>query len=386
MQKQHQPQREEHRKNQAHLKLTDHPVHKPHPQHILLGAAAFMQSLQEESRTLSRRLLVQAMTFEGDDAGRQLIRLMQTSPAADRRLCIDHYSGVVVNDRFVYPLNYFIDGGLRREVQATRTLRDQARGSGIGVFHTNPTGPLLLRYPFRNHRKMVICDDTVYLGGINFSEHNFAWHDMMIRLHDPILADLLAAGFDQNTLGRKISGCHDTPSGRLFLTHRNRDSRVWEEIFGCFEAARSEILIISPYVTAPLLDILRSKCRPEVRITIISPEQNNKSLLKRYLLAEAGKGYFNLRLYRGGMSHLKAALIDGQTLLAGSSNFDFASYAFEEEVVVAIRDPDVIEEFRSMVAEPMLAGSSPARNQPRLGDILASVPIRLISGALRLLS
>jgi len=372
-----------------HQQENEHHANRPEPGetgHILVGASAFMGSLQRLSRSASRRLLVQAMTFEGDDAGRQLIDLMLESPAPDRRLCIDRYSDVVVNDRFIYSLSYLTDPALRQEVITGRTTLTHAQNHGIGIHHTNPTGPLLLRYPFRNHRKMVICDNTVYLGGINFSEHNFAWHDMMIRLDDPVLADLLGEAFDQNTRGQRNSGIHQTPSGQLYLTHRNHDPRIWREIFATFETAQSEILIISPYVTAPLLDILRKKCRPEVRITIISPQQNNKSLLKRYLLAEASKGYFNLKLYQGGMSHLKAALIDGKTLLAGSSNFDFASVAFEEEVMMAITDSEVVAEFIRCVAQPMLAGSTPAHGPARFSDTLASVPIRLISGALRILS
>jgi cardiolipin synthase A/B len=397
---------------------------------VLIGAREFMESLRQSSLAARKRLLVQAMTFEGDDAGRQLIQLMHESPAPDRRLCIDRYSDVVVNDRFVYPLNYLTDPALRQEVNTARTLLSRARASGIGVYHTNPTSPLLLRYPFRNHRKMAIADETVYLGGINFSDHNFAWHDMMIRLDDPVLAAQLSEAFDQNTRGLHTDGIHHTPTGTLFLTHRNRNPRIWKEIFACFENARSQILIISPYVTAPLLDVLRTRCRPEVKITIVSPMLNNKSLLKRYLMNESLRGYFDLRLMPGAMTHLKAALLDGETLLAGSSNFDFASYAFEEEVVLAIRDQAVVEEFRKKVAEPMITGSIPVpwisnkritrlwqkkqaqyipvgantqhpanptgtethRNDtqhiptPGLTDRLTSIPIQLISAALRLLS
>jgi hypothetical protein len=45
-------------------------------------------------------------------------------------------------------------------------------------------------------KKLALVDGRVaYLGGINFSEHNFAWHDMMFRFEDAGLAGFLASRF-----------------------------------------------------------------------------------------------------------------------------------------------------------------------------------------------
>lgn len=49
--------------------------------------------------------------------------------------------------------------------------------------YPNPLGFLLWNYPPRNHKKIVVIDNTVYVGGLNFSDHNFSWHDMMVRFH-----------------------------------------------------------------------------------------------------------------------------------------------------------------------------------------------------------
>eukprot|EP00179_Madagascaria_erythrocladioides_P023850 CAMPEP_0198358008 /NCGR_PEP_ID=MMETSP1450-20131203/129033_1 /TAXON_ID=753684 ORGANISM="Madagascaria erythrocladiodes, Strain CCMP3234" /NCGR_SAMPLE_ID=MMETSP1450 /ASSEMBLY_ACC=CAM_ASM_001115 /LENGTH=111 /DNA_ID=CAMNT_0044064703 /DNA_START=27 /DNA_END=359 /DNA_ORIENTATION=- len=110
---------------------------------------------------------------------------MKASPAEDKRLLIDSYSKLVINDHFIPSLKYLRDGDFRSEVKNTKRLVEEARENGIAVTFTNPLGWMALKYPLRNHKKMVILDSEVsFLGGINFSDHNFAWHDMMVQLSD----------------------------------------------------------------------------------------------------------------------------------------------------------------------------------------------------------
>ena len=74
-------------------------------------------------------------------------------------------------------------------------------GAGVAVRVTNPIGPLKLNYPARNHKKLIIADDVAYVGGINFSDHNFAWRDFMVRIAGQEAADFLAADFDATWAG-----------------------------------------------------------------------------------------------------------------------------------------------------------------------------------------
>ena len=45
------------------------------------------------------------------------------------------------------------------------------------------------------------------------------------------------------------------------------------------------------------------------------------------------------------MSHLKAMLIDGETLIAGSSNFDYLSYRIHQELLAVITEPELVADF-----------------------------------------
>jgi phosphatidylserine/phosphatidylglycerophosphate/cardiolipin synthase-like enzyme len=60
------------------------------------------------------------------------------------------------------------------------------------------------------------------------------------------------------------------------------------------------------------------------------------------------------------MTHMKALLVDRRWLVLGSANFDVWSYRSQQEYLVVLTEPGLVEEFRSRVAEPDLARSRPS--------------------------
>ncbi|MGJ3628745.1 phospholipase D-like domain-containing protein [Sphingomonas sp. MMS24-JH45] len=59
------------------------------------------------------------------------------------------------------------------------------------------------------------------------------------------------------------------------------------------------------------------------------------------------------------MTHLKAMLIDGTRLVAGSRNFDFASWHVEEEYLAILDDPALAADFHAAVIAPMERSAHP---------------------------
>jgi len=76
-----------------------------------------------------------------------------------------------------------------------------------------------------------------------------------------------------------------------------------------------------------------------VTVKIVTPEQNNWRGFANYARLESARSGIDLRLFQGGMSHLKAMLIDGEYLIAGSSNFDYLSYRIHQELLAIITNP-----------------------------------------------
>lgn len=316
---------------------------------ILLGSEAFMKRLEEIASKASDSFYAQAMTFEGDSAGKWLIEVMKSSPARKKRLLIDSYSKLVINDHFVPSIKYFNDQQFNHEVKETKRLVLEAQKNGIEVRFTNPVGFLALKYPLRNHKKMVVVDrKTCFLGGINFSDHNFAWHDMMVEVSDQKLGESLVEDFDNTWDGKNQSRTIQTEQGQLYLFNGSKSKDLYQSFFEEIKGAKKHVQVISPYISEPLLGVLRSLADKNVEITIISPQENNKSIFKNIILSEQEKGYFRLKEYPG-MSHMKAILIDGKKMIFGSSNYDLVSYYFEQEVVFVSEDRELISEFKEKV-------------------------------------
>ena len=103
--------------------------------------------------------------------------------------------------------------------------------------------------------------------------------------------------------------------------------------------------------------MIGEKANEGVDVRIISPESNNKALLKYYLQHQQKKYPFSLFMYEKKMSHLKAILIDDETLVMGSTNFDFASYCLEQEFCFILRDPELIAQFKEKVVDDAMAHS-----------------------------
>ncbi|WP_425392903.1 phospholipase D-like domain-containing protein [Ekhidna sp.] len=308
-----------------------------------------MNRLKEVASKAKESFYAQAMTFEGDEAGKWLIELMKSSPAKQKKLLIDSYSKLVINDHFVPSFKYLLNQEFRDEVKATSRLVRKARENGIEVKFTNPIGFLALKYPLRNHKKMVIVDDeTSFLGGINFSDHNFDWHDMMVEVSDQKLGSSLIEDFELTWDGHNQSRVIDTDQGQLFLFNGSRSKTLYDDFFNHIRGAKKHVQVISPYISEPLLGVLRSIADKGVEITVISPQENNKSIFKNIILSEQEKGYFHLKEYPG-MSHMKAILIDDGKLIFGSSNYDLVSYYFEQEVVFVSEDKNLIQDFKQKV-------------------------------------
>jgi cardiolipin synthase len=96
---------------------------------------------------------------------------------------------------------------------------------------------------------------------------------------------------------------------------------------------------------------------------MITPDHNNWPWLKEYILWESERNGFDVQLYRDRMVHLKAILVDERHLIVGSSNFDFLSSRFLQELVAVITDQRTIADFKKRVLEKDLGSTAAARER-----------------------
>lgn len=352
---------------------------------LLVGAEQFWKRLDADIRSATSEVCVQMMTFEGDAVGLRVRDALLAVPGAARRILVDSFTRYVISDRFVYTPRALFDPEHRREVAATRAMFDRLRADGAEVRFTSPVGPLFIRFPARNHKKLVVIDRKIaYFGGFNFSEHNFAWHDLMVRCDEAQVAEFLRADFDATweDRARLVSGSFRECEVHALDGATNEEG--FRPVLDLMARAERTIVVVSPYLTFPFCEGLESARRRGVHVTIVTPRANNKPIVRDYLLWRAARAGFDVRLHEG-MSHMKAALVDDRWLVLGSSNFDFASYRIEPEIVVIVSAPDVIESFRREVLDRDLPACTALERAPSaLRGVAALVALKVADAASRL--
>ncbi|HBB95650.1 MAG TPA: phosphatidylserine/phosphatidylglycerophosphate/cardiolipin synthase family protein [Blastocatellia bacterium] len=325
---------------------------------LLVNFKEFWPRLREDILSARDSIYIQTFALEGDTVGLQLSEALLSSRIADKRILADSFTRIVLSDRFRYsPANLF-DRSLRDEARSTAAMTRALRNRGVKIRYTNGYGATPRRLLSRNHKKLIVIDDrTAYVGGINFSEHNASWHDMMIRMDDAPAVAFLTKDFRSTWDGGDQMASRSFEGVELLTLDGRANRTAFQRVIDLIDGAERSIFVESPYITFPFYERLREASRRGVDVKVVTPEANNWSYFSNYARLESARSNIDLRLYQRGMTHLKAMLIDDQYLIAGSSNFDYLSYRLYQEIVAIITDAGTIADFRERVMLPDLANS-----------------------------
>lgn len=317
---------------------------------ILVDSDSFWDRFQKDIAAAKKRVYVQTLSFEGDDVGVRLADRIVESSASDRRIIVDNYTRHVLSDKLLYaPINW-LDVEMWKEKRCTTRMMEALSKAGAQVKFVNPFGFMMNKLPLRNHKKILIIDDNIsYIGGMNFSEHNFRWHDMMVRLDSIEATKFLANDFKTTWDGNDFGGSLKLDGLELISCDGQNNHKQFQPIIDLIKSARQSIYVQSPYLSQPFIGYLGEAAKNGAKVTVVTPENNNKMYMRRLIESESRRLGFDLYFYPERMTHLKAMLIDDKYLIAGSSNFDCFSYNYEQESIAIITDKMVIEQFKNKI-------------------------------------
>jgi cardiolipin synthase len=250
---------------------------------------------------------------------------------------------------------------------------DTLRTAGGEVRRFNPLK--LNRIGFRDHRKMLVCDESVaFVGGFNIGEEyegdgiNCGWCDVGIRLEGK-LADALAVAFDELFANaefryrpfRRIRRSRRTktvrlPEGRLLLSGPGRNNPVKRSLRQDLKNAR-EVQIICAYFlpTWRLRRMLTRLARRGVKVQIILPAKTDvplsllaaRSFYSRFLAAGV-----EVYEYQPQILHAKLMIIDN-IVYVGSANLDARSLHINYELLLRLPNPELAHDGREIFASKL---------------------------------
>ena len=310
----------------------------------------FVDRLHSGIDSAVERVFIQVMTFDGDTAGlgvaERLIAAVERG--VDVRLTVDTFAF-----RFVSDIRS-TDPSIADEVAETHAMFDRLEAAGVQITYVGPWGPLIIFGALRNHKKIFIVDDMVYLGGINISDHNFEWLDFIVGIDDPAIVSETADDFLATRRGER-----NARSGAIVTNERVEDT--FDEMIS---SAKSSIVVASPYALD--LDLERKLAAATAPSkTLITPQESNFKLFRRT------DPYMRERILRHDVDlvtftdffHAKFLLVDNERLLVGSSNFGRHSFRCNHEICVVIEDPGFIEALLSALPPTKPITHTPSRRR-----------------------
>lgn len=251
---------------------------------------------------------------------------------------------------------------------------ESLEAEGISVCEFNPIRPWrrltgLLDINHRDHRKVMIIDDTVaFVGGVNIS-HVYSsssmklkrakkvrgrggWRDTHMRLRGPAVTEL-ARAFDANWDAQGCSNTRERPAcdpatdcsadecaaavGIVPSNADEGDSPIRALLRDALNNARHSARLTMAYFVPDdaMLDALIRAARRGVEVEIMLPGNSDSAVM-----ACAGQFHYaklldaGARIYehQGKMLHAKTVVIDGVWSTIGSCNFDWRSFCHNDEI------------------------------------------------------
>jgi cardiolipin synthase A/B len=250
------------------------------------------------------------------------------------------------------------------------------RDAGVQVATALPIGNLLLRplrgrIDLRNHRKIVVIDNSItYCGSQNCADPEFRikakyapWVDAMIRFTGPIarqnqhlfVSDWMVQVKEDlaDILRQPLAPCEAGLTAQVIGTGPTVRNSAMPEVFETLMyAARRELVITTPYYVPDesMQAALCASARRGVETTIIFPARNDS-----WIVAAASRSYYSDLLaagvrifeYQGGLLHTKSLTLDGEVTLIGSANMDRRSFELNYENNILFYDRALTAEMRS---------------------------------------
>ena len=294
-------------------------------------------------------------------------------------------------------------------IDTPRAFFDRLRAGGVKVLEYNPVNPLKARGDWRvnnrNHRKVVIVDGQVgYTGGINISgvySHGSApgsgsaggraptrskegskpsgdsnapgWRDTNVRLEGPVVAQLQRMFMDtwskqhgeplpQRNWFPQPRRAGSTPARIIASGSDDGLPAIYVSLVSAILNAEKSVHITMAYfVPDPqTIDALTGAAARGVDVTLVLP-----SYTDFWAVFHAGRSHYaelldaGVKIYerKYRILHAKSATIDGVWATVGSTNLDWRSLAFNDEIDVVVLGPDFAGQLNQVLDRDLRAST-----------------------------
>lgn len=347
------------------------------------------KALKEDLRNAKRSIYLQYYIFQDDTLGQEIADILKKKAS----------EGVEVKVIYDYVGSFSSKSSFFRSMQET--------GVDCHPFFKVTFPQLANRINWRNHRKIVVIDNTVgYIGGMNIADRyerglteGAAWRDTHFRVTGDIVSQLIAS-FIVDWNFRNQPNMMEAPHFDSVKTNvgdigmqliSSGPVNNWDNLSLCFlkaiSNANKSIYIQTPYFlpTDALLHALEAAALAKVDVRIMLPRRSDSKMLQFAsfsYVTQCLRAGIKVYLYEPGMLHAKAMIIDDTFVTAGSTNFDFRSFENNFECNLLIYDRGVNRKMKDIFFEDQKKCTKLTfaswKSRPRLQRTLESL-VRLMA-------
>lgn len=276
----------------------------------------------------------------------------------------------------------------------------QMRAAGIEFLAMLPVSlwrNLFRRIDLRMHRKLLIIDHKIaYSGSMNMADPRFfnieqnvgPWIDLIIRFEGAAafgVSKVFSWDWEVETGERRFPVLTEelAPSTQwmtLIPSGPDLGTDVINQVMLCsIYRAEKSITVVTPYFV-PSEDLLQALCHAAergVRVVILLPEKCDSHLAgwaSRSFYSSVLHAGADIRLFKQGLLHTKALVVDEQIAIVGSVNLDVRSFQLNFELSFALYNKDscgkIMQLLESYKAESKAVCLAKWKNRSRLNRLL----------------
>ena len=254
-------------------------------------------------------------------------------------------------------------------IETNKALFDRLRQGGVQVLEYNPLAPnarVGIDVNRRDHRKLLVVDGRVAItGGVNISAvylnrpngsddpERMAWRDTDVRIAGPAVAEfqrLFIKSWDAQH-GAQLPPPPPTPGlirGPALVqaidgAPTDGHPLIYDTLIAAMSLARHSVHLTTGFFgsTDEMDAVLEAAARRGVQVTLVVPGHSNSGAA-----IAAGRSHYadllraGVHIYEreGVVLHAKTAVIDGIWSTIGSSNLDWRSVVWNNEIDAVIID------------------------------------------------
>lgn len=292
-------------------------------------------------------------------------------------------------------------------------LFDRLRKGGVRVLEFNPMRPnprVPVELNKRDHRKLLCIDGKLAItGGVNISQvyenaprpsntdpNHQAWRDTDVRIEGPVVAQF--EHYFMQTWRQQRGAFITEPSTKLAKpvgtmvaqaidgAPDSEQPLIYRTLLAAIELSQKSVHLTTGFFvpTPDLSHALMAAARRGVEVDLVVPQESTSSNA-----IAAGRSHYGdlleagVRIHelQGKVLHAKTAVIDGQWSVVGSSNLDWRSTVWNNEIAAIILGPEFGVRMEAMFRDDVAAShtiSLEAWRRRGIGERLRELRAKLV--------